>query len=164
MTMLRATRLEPAGRLSDPPADSITLSKDQRHRRRIALTSDHGVAFLLDLAEASLLHHGDRLMLDDGRSIEVLAEPEPLMVVRGRDALHLLRLAWHLGNRHLEAEIADDRILIRPDRVIADMLERLGAEVGETVAVFNPEGGAYGGTHASHHHGSHEHGHGHRHD
>jgi len=34
----------------------------------------------------------------------------------------LARLAWHIGNRHLQAQIERARILIREDHVIAHML------------------------------------------
>ena len=54
--------------------------------------------------------------------VEVRAKPEPLLVVAAKDAHHLARLAWHLGNRHVPAAIEDDRILIRPDHVLAEML------------------------------------------
>ena len=140
------------------PADTITLDETARHRRRMKMVSDSGIEFLLDLAEARLLRHGDGLELDDGRVIEVRAEPEDLMEVRGRDTRHLLALAWQIGNRHLAAQIEPDRILIRRDHVIRDMLEGLGATVTETSAPFDPEGGAYGGAHEAH-----DHGHGHHH-
>ena len=131
------------------------------------MTSDpidgkEGIAFLLDLPEARLLRHGDGLVLDDGRIIEVIAAPEALLEVRGRDTEHLVQLAWQLGNRHLPAQVFADRILIRRDHVVADMLKGLGAEVAEIEAPFDPEGGAYGG-HGSHNHGHHEHDHGHHH-
>jgi urease accessory protein len=141
------------------PADTITLDETARHRRRMKMMSDNGIEFLLDLAEARLLRHGDGLELDDGRVIEVRAEPEDLLEVRGRDARHLLALAWQIGNRHLAAQIEPGRILIRRDHVIRDMLEGLGATVAETSAPFDPEGGAYGDAHAAHDHG---HGHHHR--
>lgn len=149
-------------------AGTVTLDETGRHRRRVAMTSDNGIEFLLDLPEARLLRHGDGLLLSDGRVIEVRAEPEALMEVRGRDARHLLALAWQIGNRHLAAQIGDDRILIRQDHVIRDMLEGLGASVSEISAPFDPEGGAYGGAHAGHEHHhdhghSHSHGHGHSH-
>lgn len=134
------------------PADTITLDETARHRRRIKLTSDNGIAFLLDLPEARLLHHGAGLVLSDGQTIEVRAQPEALMDVRGRDAQHLLALAWQIGNRHLAAEIEADRILIRADHVIKDMLLGLGATVTDVDAPFSPEGGAYGDAHSRHHH------------
>ncbi|MEM1378712.1 MAG: urease accessory protein UreE [Pseudomonadota bacterium] len=133
------------------PADTITLDETARHRRRIKLTSDNGIGFMLDLPEARLLRHGEGLVLDDGRVIEVRAEPEALMEVRGRDERHLLSLTWQIGNRHLAAQIETDRILIRHDHVIRDMLIGLGATVTDIEAPFDPEGGAYGDAHHSHH-------------
>lgn len=129
-------------------ADTITLDEAQRHRRRMAMVSDNGIAFLLDLAEARLLRDGDGISLSDGRTITVKAKPEPLYAVTGRDAAHLLALAWHLGNRHLACEIGADRLLIRRDHVIEAMLQGLGAQVAEVEAPFDPAAGAY----AEHHH------------
>ncbi|MCB1423087.1 MAG: urease accessory protein UreE [Nitratireductor sp.] len=134
------------------PADTITLDETARHRRRVKLVSDGGIEFLLDLPQARLLRHGEGLVLEDGRVIEVCAKPEKLMDVRGRDGQHLLALAWQIGNRHLAAQIEEDRILIRHDHVIRDMLIGLGATVSDIEAPFDPEGGAYGDTHHTHHH------------
>lgn len=144
------------------PAGTITLDETARHRRRMKMVSDNGIEFLLDLAEARLLRHGDGLQLDDGRVIEVRAAPEDLLEIRGRDARHLLSLAWQIGNRHLAAQILPDRILIRRDHVIRVMLEGLGATVADVSAPFDPEGGAYGDAHGAHGHG-HAHAH-HHHD
>lgn len=146
----------------DAAVDTITLDETARHRRRMAMRSDSGIEFLLDLPEARLLGHGEGLVLDDGRIIEVRAAPEPLYEVRGRDARHLVALAWQLGNRHLPAEISRERLLIRRDHVIRDMLVGLGATVREVMAPFTPEGGAYHGhdhddpgTRQHHHHHHH---------
>lgn len=158
------------------PAATITLDETARHRRRMRLVSDRletgaTITFLLDLPEARLLRHGDGLLLDDGRIIEVRAKPEALMEIRGRDARHLLALAWQIGNRHLAAEITAETIRIRRDHVIRDMLIGLGANVQEIEAPFDPEGGAYGGAHHAHghshdneHHDHHHHAAGHDHD
>jgi urease accessory protein len=116
------------------------------------MEGQEGLMFLLDLPEATVLRDRDALVLDDGRLIEVRAKPEPLLEVRAEDAQHLARLAWHLGNRHLPATIAADRILIRPDHVIAGMLAGLGARVSAVEAPFDPEPGAY-----SHQAGSQDH-------
>ena len=143
------------------PADTITLDETDRHRRRIKMVSDGGIAFLLDLPEARLLKHGEGLELSDGRVIKVQATPEALYEVTGDDTRHLVALAWQIGNRHLAADINETRIRIRADRVIKDMLEGLGATVREIDAPFDPEGGAYGGAHHNHHHHHHD---GHTHD
>ena len=114
------------------------------------MTSDKGTAFILDLAEATHLRDGDGLVLDDGRIIIVHAKPEELLEIRGRDRRHLARLAWHLGNRHLAAQIEEDRILTRRDHVIARMLEHQGAVLREIVEPFDPESGAYAGSAHTH--------------
>ncbi|MCP3053641.1 urease accessory protein UreE [Aurantimonas marianensis] len=124
-------------------ADTITLDETARHRRRMAMVSDEGIAFLLDLPEATLLRDGDAIRLDDGRLIAVRAKPEELYEIRGKDARHLLALAWQIGNRHLPAQLFDDCILIRRDPVIREMLSGLGATITEVEAGFDPEGGAY---------------------
>jgi urease accessory protein len=98
---------------------------------------------LLDLPSGAWLHDGDALMLEDGRLIEVVAAAEPLLEIRCDDAKHLARLAWHLGNRHLPAQVLDDALRIRRDHVVAAMAVSLGARVIEIEAPFEPEGGAY---------------------
>ncbi len=158
--LARVTEILAPGAWSDPPADHVTLDYDDRHRRRITLTGDHGLRALLDLPRAQLLPGGAGLRLDDGRILEVRARIEPLLAVRAKDAASLLRLAWHIGNRHLTAQIEPDRILIRRDHVIALMLTGLGATVTEVDAPFDPEGGAYGDRPVAHDHG-HDHGHHH---
>ena len=82
-------------------------------------------------------------MLPAGGVVQVVARDEPLLEVRARSPDALLRLAWHIGNRHLAAQVFDDRILIRRDHVIAHMLEHQGAIVAEIDAAFDPESGAY---------------------
>ena len=123
--------------------DHVTLDHEARHRRRFRFEGAHGTAFLLDLAEAVVLADGDGLRLDDGGLIAVRAAPEPLMEVRAADPALLMRLAWHIGNRHLSADIDTDCIRLRFDHVVAAMLRGLGGDVVETSAPFTPERGAY---------------------
>lgn len=134
------------------PADTITLDETARHRRRVKMVSDGGIEFLLDLPKAKLLRHGEGLVLDDGRVIEVVAASEELFEITARDAHHLLQLAWQLGNRHLPAQIGagsgSSTIRIRRDEVIRDMLLGLGATIKDISAPFDPEGGAYDERHS----------------
>src|SRR5215471_12405621 len=172
--MIRATQVRGQYRWTDAPADTVVLDFDDRHRRRMAMTGTRGLEFLLDLENAVALRGGDALVLEDGRLIEVVAAPEPLVEIRGADPVHLVRIAWHLGNRHLPTQIAGRGLRIRRDHVIEEMVKGLGARVIEIEAPFDPEGGAYAAAHAvhdhdhghaGHHHGhDHHHDHGHRHD
>jgi urease accessory protein len=166
--MIRATRVQAQHRWTEAPADSVVLDFDERHRRRMTMTGTRGLAFLLDLESAVALRSGDALVLDDGRLIEVVAAPEPLVEIRMHDPHHLIRIAWHLGNRHLPTQIMAKGLRIRRDHVIEAMVEGLGARVIEIEAPFDPEGGAYAGAghghahqahaHAGHDHASHDHG------
>jgi urease accessory protein len=129
----------------DQAIGRVTLPYDERHQRRRRWRTNGGDEILLDLPHAAVLSHGDGLALDDGNWIEVHAADEDLMEIRAVSPLALSKLAWHLGNRHLPAQIEEDRILIRPDHVIAHMLQGLGATVRPVQAPFMPEGGAYSG-------------------
>jgi urease accessory protein len=138
------TDVLPRGAWRGEPADRVVLDYDGRHRRRIVLTGTSGGQYLLDLAEATHLRDGDGLQTARG-IVQVVAQAEPLLEVRAATPEALIRLAWHIGNRHLAAAIQADRILIRRDHVIAHMLEHQGARVREVEEAFDPEGGAYHG-------------------
>ncbi len=148
--MLRAIAVAEEGAWTD----SVTLTYDHRHRRRMALVTDSGENILLDLPAARHLRNGDRLVLEDGRRILVRAAAEPVVEVLAPDARTLARLAWHLGNRHTPTQILADRLRIRPDHVLEEMLARLGARLEHVMAAFDPEAGAYD-------HGPQGHGHAH---
>ncbi len=169
MSTPRATEVRGQHRWTTPAADTVVLDFDDRHRRRMAMTGTRGLAFLLDLENAVALRGGDALVLDDGRLIEVVAAPEPLAEIRGAEPRDLVRLAWHLGNRHLPTQIVGKGLRIRRDHVIEAMVTGLGARVIEIEAPFDPEGGAYAGgghdhrpeqhghQHAAHDHSAHDH-------
>jgi urease accessory protein len=159
--MLRADRVIAAGAWSGEPADTVVLDFDERYRRRFVMNGVGGLAFLLDLPEAAMLRGGDGLKLEDGRIVEVLAAPEPLAEIRAADAMGLMRVAWHLGNRHLAVEIMPKALRIRRDAIIEEMAKGLGASVIALEAPFNPEGGAYVKADEAAH--GHDHGHGHDH-
>ncbi len=158
--MRRAREVNAAGHWDDARAvDCVTLDAQERHRRRVVLTGERGTRFLLDLPHAMALHDGDGLLLDDGGIVRIAGRPEPLVEIAAANPRELARLAWHIGNRHLDVELAGDRLRIRRDHVIEDMLRGLGARLTAIEAPFDPERGAYG-----HHHGhgdADHHGHGH---
>jgi urease accessory protein len=144
MTVRRATKVIAAERWDVANAvDSITLDADQRHRRRVVLTGERGTVFLLDLPRATALRNGDGLVLDDDSIVRVAGKPEPLLEIAAASAHDLARLAWHLGNRHTDVQIVGERLRIRRDHVLEDMLRGLGANLTPIEAPFEPEPGAY---------------------
>jgi urease accessory protein len=161
--MLRATSVLPAGTWDRAlEADHVALTHDNRHRRRIAMKGEGGTEFLLDLVDATYLRDRDGLGLDDGRVVRVVAAEEPVAEITG--GTHLIaRIAWHIGNRHVPAQILPDRIRIACDHVLEVMIERLGARVTRVSAAFDPEPGAYASEGHAHSHGHHYHDHDHPH-
>ena len=119
MTMHYASIHRPAGHWpKERAAGSLTLDFDARHRRRIRLTTDQGEDVLLDLPKAVAMADGDALQLEDGRLLKIEAAAEAVVEIRHKEPNQLVRLAWHLGNRHLPTEIRDQVLRIRPDNVI----------------------------------------------
>lgn len=155
--MRRAPELRPRGAwTASAEVGTVTLPCADRHRRRILMRDDAGAEFLLDLPEATQLRDGDGLMLEGGGVIRVVAAAEDVAEITCGDALHLARVAWHLGNRHTAVQVLPDgRLRIAHDHVLEAMVEGLGATVAHARAPFQPEGGAYGGG------GAHGHAHGH---
>jgi urease accessory protein len=134
--------------------DCVVLDASERHRRRIVLTGERGMEFLLDLPHATVLRDGDGLVLEDGSIVRVAGKREALVEITAAGPQQLARLAWHIGNRHVDVEITGERLRIRRDRVLEDMLCGLGARLCPMDAPFEPEPGAYGHEHGHHDHES----------
>ncbi|AVF04776.1 MULTISPECIES: urease accessory protein UreE [Devosia] len=141
--MRRATAHLPANHGKTPIIDTITLAHDERRLRRKLLTGAKGTEVMVDFPGTVTLDHNGALELEGGELVGVLAAQEPLYEIRARDAGHLLRLAWHIGNRHTPAQLEPDRILIKRDHVLKTMLEGLGASVANVTEPFFAEHGAY---------------------
>lgn len=140
---MRATSFRRAEALDGEPFAIVVLDADERHIRRKRITLASGEDILVDFEKPVHLEQGDRLVLEDGREARIVAAAEELMEVTARDQRHLVELAWHIGNRHLPAQLGESRILLRRDRVIREMLEKLGARVTDVTEPFAPAHGAY---------------------
>jgi urease accessory protein len=157
--MIRANFISTKGAWRATPADTIVLDYEGRHRRRVAMKATRGTEFLLDLPDAVVLRGGDALVLEDGRLIEIVAAPEELAEARCADARQLARVAYHIGNRHAPAEILANRLRIRRDHVLEEMVRGLGAKVSHIEAPFEPDTGAYEAPEPAHDHAHHGHSH-----
>ena len=142
--MLRAATVRHVHSGDPDPIGSVSLTYEERYLRRRTVEAAEGLTVLIDLATACSLNHGDRLVLDDGRHLDVAAATEALLEVRSDDPEILARLAWHIGNRHTPCQVGAGRLLIQRDHVLEAMLKGLGAHTAHVDAPFQPEGGAYG--------------------
>jgi urease accessory protein len=133
-------------RLSEAPGqatDNITLDAQDRSIRRKLIKTGSGKDVLVDLPLTAYFEDGDHLELDDGTYLEICAAEEDLYEITGSSPAHIAQLAWHIGNRHLSAQIESNRILIKRDHIIKAMLIGLHATVSEIRDKFDPLHGAY---------------------
>jgi urease accessory protein len=137
---------------ADASADAeLVLSYELRQKCRFTALLSSGEEVAVVLPRGGVLHDADILRAEDGRAVRVVAAKERLLRVAAADAQALARAAYHLGNRHAALQVGSDFLQLPYDHVLADMLQRLGAQVTEVSAPFEPEAGAYGG--GAHHHG-----------
>lgn len=157
---MKAAEILPAGSWDTAKEiDRVLIDYDRRFRRRIVLNTILGAEVLIDLPQAIRLRDGDGLLVEAG-VVRVCAQAEELMEIHAHEDGELIRIAWHLGNRHLPVQLLDGRIRIRADHVIGEMVEGLGGHVDSIQAPFDPEAGAYaGGGHHHHHHDDDDHHH-----
>jgi urease accessory protein UreE len=135
--------------------DQLVLAYDQREKCRLRARLAGGEEVALFMVRGTVLRHGELLTGADGRVVRVLAASEPTYVVHCDTPLLMARCAFHLGNRHTQAQIGDGFLRIRVDPVLKEMVEGLGARVVPESAPFEPEAGAYAGGGHSHGHDSH---------
>jgi urease accessory protein len=152
--MKRVAEIKPAKSWdAGAAADFIVLDAQDRHRRRVVFVGEHGATYLLDLPKPAQLRDGDGLLLEDGSIVRVAGKPEPLVEISAANPQALTRLAWHIGNRHTDIQFKGDKLRIRRDHVLEDMLRGLGATLAFVEAPFDPETGAYDHGHAHYDHG-----------
>lgn len=128
--------------------DELPLPFDLREKCRLHAQLASGEEVAVFTVRGTILRDGDLLRGDDGRVVKIVAAHEPTYRVECETPRALLRCAFHLGNRHAQAEVGSaagaEFLRIRKDPVLKGMLEGLGANVIEEAAMFEPESGAYG--------------------
>ncbi|MDN3986803.1 hypothetical protein [Zwartia vadi] len=132
------------------PVLELTLADRQRSRLAAMLPNGRAVAVILPRGES--MQHGDVLCGESGERILIQAAAEELLLIRAENAFELMRIVYHLANRHVRAMLQPEAVLIEPDPVLAGLIVRLGGTVEKTLQPFLPEGGAYSGTPGHHHH------------
>lgn len=165
--MPRATSVVDAShRHGQPVVDTVILDYAQRSAGKVSVTGVKGGAIDIDLPRPARLRTDDLLLLEDGGLVEVVEAAEPLIEARAADLAELMRLAWHLGDRHVPMQVLNNRIRVKHDTTIEGLLNSLGAKIALIEAPFEPEGGAYDVSHGHNraHDPDHDHGHhGHEH-
>lgn len=145
--MLVFTHRLPPQTAAEQPQIILSLTAEERTRSRYRYTTADGRTVLLRLPRGTVLRNGDLLGGEMESLLEIAAQPEPVLTVTAKTPLELLRVAYHLGNRHVPLEIAPTYLRLTKDPVLSQMLYSLGVEVTAGVLPFQPEPGAYGHPH-----------------
>jgi len=136
---------------ADQIAGELILPYELREKSRLRAALASGEEVAVFTARGTVLRNGDLLRGDDGRVVRIVAAAEATYRVTCPTQRDLLRCAFHLGNRHTQAQVGNGFLRIRQDSVLKEMLEGLDATVIAEDAPFEPESGAYGGGHGHHH-------------
>jgi urease accessory protein len=123
----------------------LPFEKRQKSRLRTRLSNGEEAGVFLERGE--VLRDGDLLAAEDGRVVRVRAQPEPVIDILCDTSRQLVRVAYHLGNRHVPLQIGEGWLRIAADEVLRKMAEGLGAVVVAREAPFEPEPGAYAADH-----------------
>jgi urease accessory protein len=128
---------------------TLPLTAEARTKTRQRLEISEGNWICLRLPRGTILKDGDLLLSEaDNVVVRIVAQPEPVITVRGKTRLELLKAAYHLGNRHVPIEITPEYLRLTPDPVLHSLLIQLGLQVTEETVPFHPETGAYGHSHS----------------
>lgn len=128
-------------------AERVWLTYGQRHRNRLVLMLPDGVTAAIVLPRGQFLRAGDVLVSVEGRALRIEAAKQTLMKAGAGSSLGLMRMVYHLANRHVRAMLGEDFICFEPDPVLGDLVRQLGGSVELVESVFEPEAGAYSAGH-----------------
>jgi urease accessory protein len=145
--MHRLARLPEA----QPPDWILSLTAEERTRSRLHCATDEGQPVYLQLPRGTVLQEGDLLEAQAGQVLQIRAKSEPVLTVTAQFPLALLQAAYHLGNRHVPLEITANYLRLSPDPVLYDLLAHRGLTLLDEIAPFQPETGAYSGSHSHAH-------------
>jgi urease accessory protein len=121
----------------------LALPFEERSKSRLRATLSDGREIGVFLPRATVLRDGDVLVCDDTQLVRVQAAAQDVMLIGASSARELARLAYHLGNRHMQMEIGADFLKLEHDAVLAEMVLGLGGTVMRAQLPFEPEAGAY---------------------
>ena len=122
----------------------LTLSSAQRRIFRGKRLSDCNKQLHLQLPREGKLNDGDILLTNQKKIfVRVIAQKENLIEIRAKSSFELIKIAYHLGNRHVEVEIYEDILFTKSDYLIEELLKNFEVNLIKVEKKFFPEIGAF---------------------
>ena len=122
----------------------LTLSSDQRRVIRGKRKSDCNQELQLQLPREGILIDGDILRTNQKNLfVKIIAQKEKLIEITAKTDLEIIKVAYHLGNRHVEIEINENILFTQSDYIIEELLKNFDVVYSKVEKKFFPEIGAF---------------------
>ena len=122
----------------------LTLSSDQRRVFRGKRKSDCNQELQLQLPREGKLNDGDILRTNHKNLfVQIIAQKENLIEITAKTNLELIKVAYHLGNRHVDIEINENILFTKSDYIIEELLKNFDVLFLKVKKKFFPEIGAF---------------------
>jgi urease accessory protein len=118
---------------------NLPLDHTERRRARLKASLESGDQVGLALPKGAVLSDGTVLATSSGEWCVVKAKREAVSIARGRDVIQLIRVAYHLGNRHVAVQLAPGVLIYLYDPGIDALCLSLGLSVERGLIAFEPE-------------------------
>lgn len=104
--------------------EKIYISSEDSLKRIMRVNSDHNHEYGIALSENIELKDGDILYHDDKNMIIVKIKSDDVLVIRPTNITEMGIIAHSLGNRHLQAQFEDGKMIIQYDALVEGELKR----------------------------------------
>ncbi|MBQ6819731.1 MAG: urease accessory protein UreE [Clostridium sp.] len=104
--------------------ETIYVNSDDMLKRILRVTSDHNREYGITLENNENLKDGDIIYKEDNKLIVIKVNSEDVLVIKPKTLTEMGVIAHNLGNRHLQAQFEDDKMIIQYDRLVEEELKR----------------------------------------
>ena len=104
--------------------EKIYINSEDALKRIMRVNSDHNHEYGIALSENVELKDGDILYHDDKNMIIVKIKGDDVLVIKPTNITEMGIIAHGLGNRHLQAQFEDGKMIIQYDALVEGELKR----------------------------------------
>lgn len=104
--------------------EQISISSEDTLKRILRVNSDHNKEYGITLDKGENLKDGDILYNDGKNIIVVRIKGDDVLVIKPDNITQMGIIAHSLGNRHLQAQFDDGKMIIQYDSLVENELKR----------------------------------------
>ena len=104
--------------------EKIYINSDDALKRILRVNSDHNHEYGIALDENVELKDGDILYKDDKNIVVIKIKGDDVLVIKPKCMTEMGVIAHSLGNRHLQAQFEEGKMIIQYDALVESELKR----------------------------------------